>query len=142
MKRNILFVVIFVSIIFPSWGKNVEDGATFMKRLPYAQLIKDMALARCFAMINNNDKEMALDAALSSNAMRSWAPYNFVEGDKKINAIIDKYKDRKNNFHVEIPSNSKGYTLNCFRLYHSKELDDVVKDVITENPDHNWYQDN
>ncbi|PNS10128.1 hypothetical protein COO59_19190 [Mixta theicola] len=120
----------------------MEDGAAFMKRLPYTQLIKDMALARCFAMINANNKMMALDAGQSSNAMRSWAPYDIAEGDEKINAVIDKYKDRQNHFHVESLVKSKGYTLNCFRLYHSKDLDDVVKEVITENPEHNWYQDN
>lgn len=142
MRKNILFILCLASAVFPAWGKDVEDGAAFMKRLPYTQLIKDMALARCFAQINKNDEAMSLDAALSSNAMRSWAPYDYVEGDEKINAVIDKYKDRENYFHVEIPHNSKGYTLNCFKLYHSKELDDVVKDVITENPEHNWYQDN
>lgn len=119
-----------------------EDHTHYIKEMPYRQLVKDAVLARCIAQVSESNSQFSIDAARSSNALLTWVPYNFVNGNDKINAIIDKYKKIVRSFHSERKPEVKGVTLNCLQLYHSDELDKLVPQLIDGDPSRTWYQDN
>lgn len=120
----------------------LQDPVAFIKQMPYCQVVKELALARCLAQVSESDKTFSLDAARTANAMREWMPFDIESGDEKINALIGKFKSRVNDFHSEAKTQSQGVTLNCLRLYHSPELDELSRQVIAGNPDRTWDQDN
>ncbi|CAI0745808.1 type VI secretion system amidase immunity protein Tai4 [Serratia entomophila] len=144
MKKLVIFglLPVFLSISPQSLAKEIQDPVAFIKQMPYYQVVKELALARCLAQVSESDKAFSLDAARTANAMREWMPFDIESGDEKINALIDKFKSRVNAFHSEAKNQSQGVTLNCLRLYHSPELDKLSRQVIAENPDRTWNQDN
>ncbi|EKM5066154.1 T6SS amidase immunity protein Tai4 family protein [Cronobacter turicensis] len=120
----------------------IQDPVAFIKDKPYTQVVKDMVLARCIAQVSEPGSAFSRDAAHTANALRVWIPFDIENGDKKINALIKQFKDTVNPSHSEYDQKSTGLTLNCLRLYHSPELDKAARDVLFENPDHTWNQDN
>ncbi|MEE3664817.1 hypothetical protein V2I52_23380 [Brenneria sp. g21c3] len=68
-------------------------------------------------------------------------PFDIENGDRKVNALIDKSESTNNPPHREVGPDTKGVTLNSQRLYHSPELDKLSREVIDGDPDHTWYQD-
>ncbi|CAI0758498.1 type VI secretion system amidase immunity protein Tai4 [Serratia entomophila] len=144
MKKLVTFglVSVFLSISQQSLAREIQDPVAFIKQMPYYQVVKELALARCLAQVSESDKAFSLDAARTANAMREWMPFDIESGDEKINALIDKFKSRINAFHSEAKTKSQGVTLNCLRLYHSPELDKLSRQVIAGNPDRTWNQDN
>lgn len=114
----------------------------FVKKLPYKQVVKDVVLSRCLAQVADDKSQFSLDAARSSNALLEWVPFDIENGNDKINALIDKYKRATNTFHSERKPTVQGVTLNCLRLYHSDELEQLVPQIIMGNPDRSWVQDN
>ncbi|MGY5956716.1 T6SS amidase immunity protein Tai4 family protein [Kosakonia sp. BK9b] len=125
-----------------SLASAATDSMAFVKEMPYRQVVKDMVLARCIAQVSEPNSAYSLDAARSANALREWVPFDIENGNEKINALINKFKNIPNQFHTESAQNVKGVTLNCLRLYHSAELDTLAKDVLVKDPDHTWNQDN
>lgn len=119
-----------------------EDPVLFVKKLPYKQIVKDVALSRCVAQVADDKSQFSLDAARSSNALLEWVPFDIENGNDKINALIDKYKGATNAFHSERKPAVQGVTLNCLRLYHSEELDKLTSQVIIGDPNKTWSQDN
>lgn len=120
----------------------VADPVAFVKKMPYKQVVKDAVLARCIAKVADDNTLFSSDAAHVGAALLVWVPFNFDDGNEKINSIISKYKDTVNASHSERKPITKGVTLNCLRLYHSDELDKLVPQLINGNPEHTWLQDN
>ncbi|MDX5627152.1 MULTISPECIES: T6SS amidase immunity protein Tai4 family protein [unclassified Brenneria] len=144
MKRSILFPlcsILLVAIVHAA-DKTSFDPVDFIKKMPYHQVVKELALARCIALVSTEDTLFSLDAARTANAMREWMPFDIENADQKVNALIDKYKSIYNPSHRENGPDTKGVTLNCLRLYHSPDLDKLSREVIDGDPDHTWYQDN
>lgn len=67
-------------------------------------------------------------------------PFDIENGNDKINALINKYKGATNAFHSERKPDVKGVTLNCLRLYHSDELNQLAPQLIIGNPDRTGFR--
>lgn len=119
-----------------------DDPMLFVKKLPYKQVVKDVVLSRCLAQVADDKSQFSLDSARSSNALLEWVPFDIENGNDKINALIDKYRRATNTFHSERKPTVQGVTLNCLRLYHSDELEQLVPQIIIGNPERSWIQDN
>ena len=74
--------------------------------------------------------------------MQPVAVAHYWNGCLSILKIINKYKGATNAFHSERKPDVKGVTLNCLRLYHSDELNQLAPQLIIGNPDRTWIQDN
>ena len=120
MNNRLLGFVLFVISATANAG---DDPVWFVKKMPYKQVLKDMVLTRCLAQVADDKSQFSLDAARSGNALVEWVPFDVENGNDKINAIINKYKNSANSFHSERMPKVQGMTLNCLRLYHSDELD-------------------
>lgn len=119
-----------------------DDPVSFVKKLPYRQVVKDIVFSRCLAQVADDKSQFSLDAARSSNALLEWVPFDIENGNDKINALINKYKGATNAFHSERKPEVQGVTLNCLRLYYSDELNKLAPQLIIGNPDRTWIQDN
>ncbi|MBP2168776.1 hypothetical protein J2125_001968 [Erwinia toletana] len=139
-QSSLLIATLVMSVSVQA--KDDADPVGFIKSMPYHQVVRELALSRCLAQISTEDKAFSLDAARTANALREWIPLNMENGDSKINKLIDAYKDRVNPSHSEISNASKGPTLNCLRMYHSKQLATLSHQVIVGDATRTWYQDN
>ncbi len=119
-----------------------DDPVSFVKKMPYKQVVKDVVFSRCLAQVADDKSQFSLDAARSSSALLEWVPFDIENGNDKINALINKYKGATNAFHSERKPDVKGVTLNCLRLYHSDELNQLAPQLIIGNPDRTWIKDN
>ncbi|WP_333871893.1 T6SS amidase immunity protein Tai4 family protein [Kosakonia cowanii] len=137
--RKICYSLLF--ICSGAFANVADDPMAFIKERPYTQVVKDMVLARCIAQVAEPNSAYSLDAARSANALREWVPFDIENGNEKVNVLIKKYKNRRNEFHNESTKSVKGVTLNCLRLYHSPELDKLAKEVLVKNPEHTRNQD-
>lgn len=114
----------------------------FYQQQTYRQVVKDLVLARCLAQVSDNGSQFSTDAARTSSAFIEWIPFDVENGTDKVNSIIGKYKNKINGFHSELKPDDKGVTLNCLRLYHSDELNQLAPQLIIGDPDRTWIQDN
>ncbi|RJX59190.1 hypothetical protein C6383_15960, partial [Pseudomonas syringae pv. actinidiae] len=109
----------------------------------YAQNYRDMVLATCIANAYKGEKNTAMDAGSSVTALREWAYYDFEKSPDAVKALIDKYLARDYTNPL-VESEIKGVKfdlLKCLDLYHSKELNALVKEVVIK-PGHTYVQDN
>ena len=109
----------------------------------YAQNYKDMVLATCIANAYTNEKNAAIDAGSSVSALRDWTYYDLEKSPDAIKSLVDAYLAR--DYHNPLAeSEIKGVRfdlLKCLDLYHSQELDSLVKRVVI-NPKRTYRQDN
>lgn len=136
-KWSCLFLV-FISFVANGSNNNPD----FYHQQTYRQVIKDFVLARCLAQVADKQSQFSSDAARSASALLEWVPFDVENGPDKVTAIIEKYKNEINSFHSERKPTVQGVTLNCLRLYHSDELEQLVPQIIIGNPDRSWIQDN
>lgn len=118
------------------------NNPDFYHQQTYRQVIKDFVLARCLAQVADKQSQFSSDAARSASALLEWVTFDVENGPDKVTAIIEKYKNEINSFHSERKPTVQGVTLNCLRLYHSDELEQLVPQIIIGNPDRSWIQDN
>lgn len=110
----------------------------------YAQNYKDMVLATCIANAYAKDGNAAIDSGSSASALRDWTYYDW---DKHpydlVTRLVEKYLAR--DYHNPlVESEIQGVRfdlLKCLDLYHSKELDSLVRQVVIK-PGHTYRQDN
>ncbi|HGF6043635.1 TPA: T6SS amidase immunity protein Tai4 family protein [Enterobacter hormaechei] len=114
----------------------------FYHQQTYRQVLKDLVLARCLAQVADKGSQFSADAARSASAFIEWIPFDAENGTDKVNVLIGKYINQINGFHSERKPDVKGVTLNCLRLYHSDELNELAPQLIIGNPDRTWIQDN
>lgn len=110
----------------------------------YAQNYKDMVLAECVATAYRNESQAATDTGSSASALRDWTYYDWEKNPYDlVNRLVAKYLAR--DYHNPLAeSEIKGVRfdfLKCLDLYHSRELDALVKRVVI-NPGHTYRQDN
>lgn len=109
----------------------------------YAQNYKDMVLATCIANAYTNEKNAAIDAGSSVSALRDWTYYDLEKSPDAIKSLVDAYLAR--DYHNPlVESEVKGVRfdfLKCLDLYHSKDLDSLVKRLVI-TPKRTYRQDN
>lgn len=110
----------------------------------YAQNYKDMVLAECIATAYKSDPKAATDAGSSASALRDWTYHDWEKNPYDIvGRLVQKYLAR--DYHNPLAeSEIKGIRfdyLKCLDLYHSKELDALVKRVVI-HPKRTYRQDN
>ncbi|MEJ2682424.1 MAG: type VI secretion system amidase immunity protein Tai4 [Gammaproteobacteria bacterium] len=108
----------------------------------YAQNYKDMVLATCIANAYTNDKDTAIDVGSSVSALRDWTYYDLEKSPDMVKSLVDTYLAR--DYHNPlVESEIKGVRfdfLKCLDMYHSKELDALVKQVVI-NPERTYRRD-
>ncbi|KPX28419.1 MULTISPECIES: type VI secretion system amidase immunity protein Tai4 [Pseudomonas syringae group] len=141
--RVIFTVGLLLSCLAPtSFASPPEPSPQGMERT-YAQNYRDMVLATCIANAYKGEKSTAMDAGSSVTALREWAYYDFEKSPDAVKALIDKYLARDYTNPL-VESEIKGVKfdlLKCLDLYHSKELNALVKEVVIK-PGHTYVQDN
>jgi hypothetical protein len=134
----------FALALWPPVGSAASDGRTSPQAgaRTYAQNYKDMVLATCIANAYTNDRNAAVDAGSSVSALRDWTSYDLEKSPDAIKSLVDAYLAR--DYHNPlVESEIKGVRfdfLKCLDLYHSKELDALVKRVVI-NPKRTYRQD-
>jgi len=125
------------------YAQNSQQASPQAAARTYAQNYKDMVLATCITTAYKRDKEAAADAGSSVSALRDWAYYDLEKAPDAIKALVEEYLAR--DYHNPIvESEVKGVRfdfLKCLDLYHSKALDEQVKQLVIL-PDHTFRQDN
>ena len=109
----------------------------------YAQNYKDMVLAECIATAYRDDQTVALDVGSSASALQDWTHYDWEKNpNDRVRALVDTFLAR-DYFNPLVESEIKGVRfdfLKCLDLYHSKDLDALVKRVVI-NPTRTYRQD-
>ncbi|MGP9825440.1 type VI secretion system amidase immunity protein Tai4 [Ectopseudomonas khazarica] len=108
----------------------------------HAQNYKDMVLATCIANAYKHDGDAALDAGSSVSALRDWSVYDLERSPDSLKALVDLYLKRDYTNPL-VESQIKGVRfdlLKCLDLYHSQELEALVKDVVID-PERTYRQD-
>lgn len=142
MKITFAIGLLLLCLAPISFASPPESSPQGMERT-YAQNYRDMVLATCIANAYKGEKSTAMDAGSSVTALREWAYYDFEKSPDAVKALIDKYlaRDYTNSL---VESEIKGVKfdlLKCLDLYHSKELNALVKEVVIK-PGHTYVQDN
>lgn len=109
----------------------------------YAQNYKDMVLATCLTTAYRQNSEISKDVGSSISALVEWTYYDMEEGPEAVEALVNKYLSR-DYYNPIVESEVKGVRfdyLKCLDLYHSKELDSLVKHIVYK-PQHTYRQDN
>jgi hypothetical protein len=110
----------------------------------YAQNYKDMVLADCIAIAYKNEPTVVMDAGSSASALRDWTYYDWEKNPYDVvTSLVNRYLAR-DYFNPLVESEIKNVRfdlLKCMDLYHSKELDALVKRVVI-NPRRSYRQDN
>lgn len=102
-----------------------------------------MVLATCIAQAYQIDSGAATDAGSSVSALRDWTYFNLEKSPDEIKSLVNSYLAR-NYANPVVESEIKGVKfdfLKCMDLYHSRELEDVVKRLVL-HPKRTYRQDN
>ncbi|MBY0632354.1 hypothetical protein KC868_07060 [Enterobacter hormaechei] len=132
----------YLLVFMTSYVNSGNSYPDFYHQQTYRQVLKDLVLARCLAQVADKGSQFSADAARSASAFIEWIPFDAENGTDKVNVLIGKYINQINGFHSERKPDVKGVTLNCLRLYHSDELNELAPQLIIGNPDRTWIQDN
>ncbi|KTB82643.1 hypothetical protein AO070_10570 [Pseudomonas syringae pv. syringae PD2766] len=143
--RYMYAVAVLACAAFASAGWAKDDAANSPQAggRTYAQNYKDMVLADCIATAYKNDPKAAQDAGSSASALMDWTYFDLEQAPQAGKPLIDQFLAR--DYHNPIvESEVKGVRfdlLKCLDLYHSKELESQVKELVIK-PDHTYRQDN
>jgi hypothetical protein len=145
MRKGLICFLLPVFALLPSTGHANDEVMTSPQAgaRTYAQNYKDMVFAICIANAYKNEPDAAKDAGSSVGALRDWTNYDWEKSPDAVKALVDKYLAR-DYFNPLVESEVKGVRFNflkCLDLYHSKELDALVKRVVI-NPKRTYQQDN
>jgi len=115
-----------------SHAKNGADMSPQASTRTHAQNYKDMVLASCIASAYTNEKNAAIDAGSSVSALRDWTYYDLEKSPDAIQSLVNSYLAR-NYQNPLAESEIKGVRfdlLKCLDLYHSKQLESLVKRIV------------
>ena len=143
---NGVFVVVLATVALMASSARAKDQVSTSPQAgarTYEQNYKDMVLATCTANAYKNDKGASVDAGSSVSALRDWTYYDMERSPDAVKSLVDSYLARE--YHNPlVESEIKGVKfdfLKCLDLYHSKELDVLVKRLVI-NPKRTYRQDN
>ncbi|WP_449125171.1 type VI secretion system amidase immunity protein Tai4 [Pseudomonas viridiflava] len=138
-----MVVLALATIPFISQAKDDTVHAPQAGGRTYAQNYKDMVLADCIATAYQNEPQAAKDAGSSASALMDWTYFDLEKAPTVGKPLIDRFlaRDYQNPL---VESEMKGVRfelLKCLDLYHSKDLDNQVKQLVIK-PSHTYRQDN
>ncbi|PCE33200.1 type VI secretion system amidase immunity protein Tai4 [Burkholderia ubonensis] len=144
MKRSFLVLLTMLALTASTThAKDQTFASPQAGARTYAQNYRDMILATCIANAYKNDKDAPVDAGSSVSALRDWTSYDMEKSPDAVKSLVDRYLAR--DYHNPLAeSEIKGIRfdfLKCLDLYHSKELDILVKQLVI-NPGRTYRQDN
>lgn len=116
-----------------------KSNQTTASSRTYAQNYKDMVLAYCIAKAYAADPHASKDATATAGGLDQWSNYDAEEGASEIPKLVGRYLSRQ--YHSIQGEQTKLDLLKCIDMYHSKELDVLVKKYV-QNPQHTYIQDN
>ncbi|MGE8481022.1 MAG: type VI secretion system amidase immunity protein Tai4 [Pseudomonas sp.] len=126
-----------------SWSKDDPTHSSQAGSRTYAQNYKDMVLADCIATAYKSEPEAAQDAGSSASALMVWTYFDLEQAPQAGRTLVDQSLAR--DYHNPlVESERKGVRfelLKCLDLYHSKELDSQVRQLVIK-PQHTYRQDN
>jgi hypothetical protein len=91
-----------------------------------------MVLATCVATAYKSDKDAPVDSGSSVAALRDWTYYDLEKSPDAVKALVESFlaRDYRNPLAESEVKNVRFDFLKCVDLYHSKELDALVKAVV------------
>jgi hypothetical protein len=133
-----LLVIGFFTLASVAVSAEARDLAAASPQAPnrsFGQNYKDMVLATCVANAYKNDKAAPADAGSSVAALRDWTYYDLEKSPDAVKSLIDSYlaRDYRNPLAESEAKGVKFDLLKCLDLYHSKELEAQVKQLVA-NP--------
>lgn len=147
MKHHLARGVLAVFVLFASVSHAKDDAANSPQAgaRTYAQNYKDMVLAECVATAYSKEIQASTDSGSSASALRDWTDYDWEKHpyNELVPPLVGKYLARNyQNPLVEVEIKGvRFHFLKCLDLYHSKELDSLVKRVVIK-PKRTYRQDN
>lgn len=95
---------------------------------------KDMVLAVCIARAYQAQSAASADAASSARSLVDWTFYEAEKSADEIDRLVKKYigRDYRNPLAVVEQRDIQFNLLKCLDLYHSKELNVLVKRVVLQ----------
>ena len=145
MMKYLTAVLILAWAAAPSnsWSKDDPTNSTQAGGRTYAQNYKDMVLADCIATAYKSEPKVAQDAGSSASALMDWTYFDLEQAPQAGRPLVDQFLAR--DYHNPlVESERQGVRfelLKCLDLYHSKELDSQVRQLVI-NPQHTYRQDN
>jgi hypothetical protein len=137
MSKNLLAIGLFtlVSIAASAEAKDLAAASPQAPNRSFGQNYKDMVLATCVANAYKNDKAAPADAGSSVAALRDWTYYDLEKSPDAVKSLVDSYlaRDYRNPLAESEAKGVKFDFLKCLDLYHSKELEAQVKQLVA-NP--------
>lgn len=144
--KKIYFTFLGLILIFLKITSYAADAPTSKQfGLPkaayrtYAQNYKDSALAFCIAKAYESEPKTYTDAIATADGLDNWGSYDIENSTGEIPRLVKSYLIR------DYPSfqgpTIKLNLLKCIDLYHSKELEELVKRYVSE-PNRTYRQDN
>ncbi|MDR2924627.1 MAG: type VI secretion system amidase immunity protein Tai4 [Azoarcus sp.] len=119
MKRS-LFVLLLLYPAITHAGMDQRNNATNFK---------DRALAFCIAKAYKDTPTVELDAR-KTGGFYLEKTYFDLDADPKMNALIDKYLRYDYRMPIEGFVDAKFDLLKCIDMYHSLELDELVRKYV------------
>lgn len=128
------WVLIFASLAFPALAAQPTSDSPQAPSRSHAQNYKDMVLATCLAQAYRNDKGATVDAGSSASALRDWTSYDLDDSPDAVEALVGTYlaRDYRNPLVEPEVTGVRFDFLKCVDLYHSKDLDLLVKRVVID----------
>ncbi len=143
--NNLTAVLVLAWAAAPSnsWSKDDSTNSPQAGGRTYAQNYKDMVLADCIATAYKSEPKAAQDAGSSASVLMDWTYFDLEQAPQAGRPLVDQFLAR--DYHNPlVESERQGVRfelLKCLDLYHSKELDSQVKQLVI-NPQHTYRQDN
>lgn len=141
---RVLALLISVTGMSATYARDVVPVSPQAGTRTFAQNYKDMVLAECIATAYRDEPAVAKDAGSSVSALRDWTNYDWEKNTYDVvGRLVSQYLARDYHNPLVEPE-IKGVRfdlLKCLDLYHSTELDALVKRVVI-NPKRTYRQDN
>ncbi|MDR2852798.1 MAG: type VI secretion system amidase immunity protein Tai4 [Burkholderiaceae bacterium] len=136
----VLVAVFSVGNVYAAGQGNFKERLPDVAWRTYAQNYKDLVLASCIAQAYSAEPQAAADAGATAAGLDStWTRYDPEKGSGEIDKLVGQFLAR------DYPSihgpKIRLDLMKCFDLYHSKELQTMVKRLVIQ-PKRSYVQDN
>lgn len=128
------WVLLFASLPASPLAAQPTSGSPQAPSRSHAQNYRDMVLATCLARAYRNDQGATVDAGSSASALRDWTSYDLDDSPDAVEALVSAYlaRDYRNPLVESEVTGVRFDFLKCADLYHSKDLEQLVKRVVID----------
>lgn len=131
--RCTLVLFLFSALAMPA---TAGDTVAAIKRTN-AENFKDRALGACISAAYDGSPA-GKDANVTTSAFLEWTYYDFDEANPAVDRLAEKYLRRNYANPVEGYAGAEFKLLKCLDMFHSKELNELVKKYV---PHPSWIGD-